>query len=600
VARLDERLRDELERAARPADPSGVYEQLIRRHERHQVVHRVRVAALTLVVVVGTAGGVLALARVLAPDVAGPPPLRPIAPGPVTNGDLVYTDGQRIVARAADGSDERSIPAPAPGLAWHIAWSPDGSRLAVAVFRDPGRSLWVMDADGSHAVQIADAENVGRPSWHPDGEHLTYTAQQGGRTEVHVAAADGGSDEVVYSEVAPGTYAVFSSTFSPDGSQILFDAGTEDQYDIFVMDADGSNVRQITDTGTDYNPSWSPDGSEIVFTRLEAASESDIFVMDANGSSVHRLTDDDGSFTNLNPQFSPDGTRITYEAARNGGVGPIVEMRPNGSHARTLVESDVLGFSWQPLPTIGATVAPSPMPSGNVDGAQDVGLGFPVCNVTSVAGVFAPGVDGAAWVATKTGDLGCPSLGDGMQVVAVDVSGDGVADTSFGPLECDPWCSVFAAPDVDGDGTDELLIQNIQFTIAGLRLYDVRSDPQPAVAPVTVASPGYPGEGLAPGAEPQLWIGGDAFDSDSLRCFEDQPPPTGPGRVLILTSASQVPPDSPDAMWHATETWFDLQPNGTVTIVDQGDIKEPVGSGPPSFAQLKQLCGAKVPAPFGG
>jgi hypothetical protein len=187
-----------------------------------------------------------------------------------------------------------------------------------------------------------------------------------------------------------------------------------------------------------------------------------------------------------------------------------------------------------------------------------------------------------------------------MQVLAVDVSGDNVADTSVGPLECDPWCSAFAAPDVDGDGTDELLIQNIQFTIAGLRLYDVGSDPRPTVRPVTVASPGYRGEGLAPGAEPQLWIGGDAFDSDSLRCFDDQPPPTGPGRVLIQTSATQVPPDSPDAMWHATQTWFDLQPDGTVTIVDRGDFKEPVGSGPPSFAQPKQLCGARLPAPFGG
>jgi hypothetical protein len=203
-------------------------------------------------------------------------------------------------------------------------------------------------------------------------------------------------------------------------------------------------------------------------------------------------------------------------------------------------------------------------------------------------------------VATKTGDAGCPSLGDGIQVVAVDVSGDGVADTSFGPLRCDPWCSAFAAPDVDGDGTDELLIQNIQFTIAGLRLYDVGSDPDPTVMPVTVSSPGYPGEGLAPGAVPQLWIGGDAFDSDTLRCFEDQPPPTGPGRVLIQTSATQVPPDSPDSTWHATETWFDLQQDGTVTIVDRGDFEEPIGSGPPSFAQPNRLCGARLPAPFGG
>jgi hypothetical protein len=246
---------------------------------------------------------------------------------------------------------------------------------------------------------------------------------------------------------------------------------------------------------------------------------------------------------------------------------------------------------------VAPSVQPVPTPADVARTGEDIGLGFPVCNVTSVAGVFAPGVDGTAWVATKTGDVGCPSLGDGMQVVAVDVSGDGAADASFGPLECDPWCSAFAAPDVDGDGTDELLIQNIQFSIAGLRLYDIGSDPQPTVIPVTVSSRGYPGEGLAPGAEPQLWIGGDAFETNTLRCFEAGP--TGPGRVLIQTSANQVPPDSPDSRWHAFATWFDLQPDGTVTIVDHGNFEEPVGSGPPSFAQLKRLCGARLPAPFG-
>jgi hypothetical protein len=53
-----------------------------------------------------------------------------------------------------------------------------------------------------------------------------------------------------------------------------------------------------------------------------------------------------------------------------------------------------------------------------------------------------------------------------------------------------------------------------------------------------------------------------------------------------------------DAVWHATATWFDLQPDGTVTIVDHFDFEEPVAS--PSFAQRKSLCGARLPAPFGG
>ena len=595
MARLDERLHEELGRAARPADPSGVYEQLIRRHERRHMVQRLQVAALTLVVLAGTTWGLLALARILAPGGDGPRPLRPVAPQPATNGDLAYTDGESIVIAAPDGSDERSIPAPERGLAWHIAWSPDGSRLAVAVFGEPGRSLWVMDADGSHAVQIADADNVGRPSWHPDGERLTYTARQGGRTEVHVAAADGGSDEVVYSEVAPGTYAVFSSTFSPDGSQILFDAGTEDQYDIFVMDADGSNVRQITDTGTDYNPSWSPDGSEIVFTRQEAASESDIFVMDANGSSVHRLTDDDGSFTNLNPQFSPDGTRITYEAARNGGVGPIVEMHPNGSHARTLVESDVLGFSWQPLTTIGATVAPSPTPWWNVDGAQDIGLGFPVCNVTSVPGRFAdPNTPGVAFVATRIGDQGgCPDATGAFNVVAMDLSGDGVADTSYGPIVCEnAACVAWAAPDVDGDRTDELLVQNVAFSMPGLKLFDLLGDGADGLAlvPVTVAPPGsaeFGYEGFEGGTEPQFWISGDAFSAASIRCE-----PSNGERAFVSVAAEIVPPDAPDAHWEVVETVFLLR-DGQLRVVDVREFTHPFNDDVTTFL-WSGGCGADL------
>ncbi len=137
----------------------------------------------------------------------------------------------------------------------------------------------------------------------------------------------------------------------------------------------------------------------------------------------------------------------------------------------------------------------------------------------------AQGVDGDAWVATKTGDVGSPSLGDGTQLVAVDVSGDGVADASFGPLACDRVVLGVRGARCRRRRIDELLIQNIQFTIAGLRLCTTfGSDPQPDAAPVTVSSRGCPGERLAPGAEPQLWIGGDAFDTDTLAALR------GPGR----------------------------------------------------------------------
>jgi len=257
-----------------------------------------------------------------------------------------------------------------------------------------------------------------------------------------------------------------------------------------------------------------------------------------------------------------------------------------------------LGGSVTPGDGSSPSVNETPSPSPSAEPGRDLGLGFPVCNVTSVRGHFIDTqTSGIAYVATKLGDTGgCPEARDAFNVVAVDFLGDGEAEISFGPIECEPFCSAFAAPDVDDDGTDELLIQNIQFSIAGLRLYEVRADPA-EVIPVTVATPGYPEGGFPPGVEPQFWLGGDGFQLDTLRCFATGA--TGPGRVLIQTSASQVPPDSPDSVWQATATWFDLNADGTVTVVDAGTFEEPVDADPLSFAQGNGICGARLPGPYG-
>jgi Lipoprotein LpqB beta-propeller domain len=587
---LDERLRRELEEAGRPADPSGVYEELIRRRERRRISRRVGTGVLALAVLAGTVAGVIGLSKLFrASDDQRVVPLAPVQPTPAANGLVAFTSNGGIEVQAADGSKGHDLPAPAPGLAWHIAWSPDGRQLAVAVFGDPERSLWVMRADGSNPSKIAEGENVSRPSWHPDGVHLVYTLEHDGLTEVHVARSDGTDDRVVYSEEAPGTYAVFSATFSPDGSRILFDAGTDSGYDILVMDADGSNVRQLTHTGSDYNPSWSPDGSRILFTRQEAASESDIFVMNADGTGVHRLTDDDGTFTNLNPQFSPDGSLITYEASKNGGTGPIMVMEPDGSDVRELVSGGVLGFSWQPVPVREAT---SPAPTSG----EDIGLGFPVCNVSSIDGHFVtPQETATVLVATKANDAGgCPAPEDAFNVVALDVDRDGVADTSLGPIECTLECRAFATPDLDGDGTDEVLVVQDGGAVVGLRLYDVvGTDGEPSIVPVDVADPGDPQGGFEPGKQASFLLGGDAFELYALRCG-DVPEPDGPG--IVATGAEARPHDSPNADWHAHQTTLVLSDDGRLHVVDARDFTEPVTDDPsgPSFQSGETLCGSNL------
>ena len=600
---LDERLRGAIEHAGEPADPSGVYEGLIRRRERRRIWRRVGSGLLALAVVAGTTAGVFALSKLFGgPREDEVTPLVPVTPTGAENGLVAFTTGDRIIVQTADGSDPHEVPAPAPGLAWHIAWSPDGTRLAVAVFDGSRRSLWVMRADGSEATEIANGENVSRPSWHPNGALITYSLERNGRTEVHVTRSDGTNDRVVYFEPAPGTYAVFSATFSPDGSRIVFDAGTDSEYNIFVMASDGSNVRQLTETGTDYNPAWSPDGSRIVFIRYEAISESDVFVMDVDGSNVRRLTHHGSQFTNIDPQFSPDGALITYGSAENGVVGlSIIAMATDGSDPEDLIEGDVLGFSWQPVPYASdlpqQTDPPTPSPSDDV--GDDIGLGFPVCNVSSIKGRFAsPDANATLSVATKAGDLGgCPRPDGAFNVVAIDADQDGVADASFGPIECTLDCRAFAAPDIDGDGTAEALVVQDGGAVVGLRLYDVvGTEDQFTIVPVNVAEPGDTRSGLVPGEHARFLLGGDEFELYALQCGT-VPEPDGPG--IIATGAEARPPDAPNANWHAHQVTAVLGSDGLLHVLDVRDFTEPVSPGPegPSFGSGETLCGSNLGPP---
>jgi TolB protein len=107
------------------------------------------------------------------------------------------------------------------------------------------------------------------------------------------------------------TYSVNDDPFpSPDGKQLVYDSMVEGKYQLFIMDVDGKNQRQITrDPAGHETPSWSPDGKKIAYVS-DRNGHSVIYIMNTDGSGEERLTDENAE--SIHPTWSPDGTSVLY------------------------------------------------------------------------------------------------------------------------------------------------------------------------------------------------------------------------------------------------------------------------------------------------
>jgi Tol biopolymer transport system component len=187
-----------------------------------------------------------------------------------------------IYVMRGDGSERREV-----GEGCEPDWSPDGGRL-VFVGSDY-ETLHVLDlATGETTLLVRLGGLIKDPAWSPDGESIAFRVVYG---EIWIVDADG-SNARQLTDYADGT-CVGHPSWSPNATGIAFSMSPdcwaeERRSDIYVMDSDGSNVIRLTDGMGDYwDPLWSPVGDRILFEEYDAGSS--IYVMNADGSGKTRL-----------------------------------------------------------------------------------------------------------------------------------------------------------------------------------------------------------------------------------------------------------------------------------------------------------------------
>lgn len=369
MPRIDERLRIDLDRAARPADPRGVLDALDRRRGRRAAARRVGRGALTAAVLAVTVLGFVALQAAFeegVPDVANPAPLP-------ANGLIVFErrgadDRSHLYVMRSDGTGVRQLTdfTTSDG---QPAVSPDGRTVAfVHELEDRGPVVGSIPIEGGVVSWLTDEDLfvTGGPSWSPDGSRIAFPAHDGEGQRLYVMNANGTEQRPITGD---DVHWVDSAAWSPDGSTIAFTAsplsGDDDPsvWDVYTIRPDGTGLTNVTGTAdTDEGAaSWSPDGERLAYS-LASGQGSAIVVRTLADGTLTTITD--GSALDMSPAWSPDGSLIAFERGPiEGDDFDIWTMRPDGSNLIRLTTGGALSPAWQPVPASAepeVTVGPSP------------------------------------------------------------------------------------------------------------------------------------------------------------------------------------------------------------------------------------------------
>jgi TolB protein len=289
------------------------------------------------------------------------PALGTPVPGLASGGLIAFLTDAELHVMRPDGSSKRRLAGTSagPGPSSFQKWSPSGERIAFVGPDSSGLTgLYVVNADSSGLQRVTEANREGLEiAWSPDGSRLALSYLRfdspgpGGTADIYIVNLDGTGR----ARITPGGGANTSPAWSPDGRRIAFVSDRDGNREIYVMNADGTAPTRLTNHPLeDDRPAWSPDGRLLLFVsnrdvdpQLRAASPSlyvpEIYVMNPDGSGQRNLSMN-AEYDNF-PVWSPSGDRIAFESD-----GDIFVMNEDGSGARQLTRYPCLdaGPSWSP------------------------------------------------------------------------------------------------------------------------------------------------------------------------------------------------------------------------------------------------------------
>ncbi len=238
--------------------------------------------------------------------------------------------------RLTDGAEAENYP----------SWSPDGHRLIYQ--RDlNGSAIYVIDLTHTSQRRLSPTPGMDvTPSWSPDGRYIIYARLHAPhqpnhppQTDIRVMNADGSGDHAILSNV------LFSvePRWSVNNRIVFMSLMHGATLDMYTMNSDGTDLRQVTSEGNNGDPVWSPDGTRLTFgSDREGGDKLNIFAMHADGSQLRQLTYFAAPYEAGDTNWSADGKKIIFEYDINGkkqsdpnAHAEVWTMNPDGSDEKS-------------------------------------------------------------------------------------------------------------------------------------------------------------------------------------------------------------------------------------------------------------------------